>query len=83
MRVYARRGAAVSKREIITYRGHRITQVEELGWSDTQQAMVSNGFRLIVEGPQYNFNRQTYIGMDHDVLRAIDAAIAKATGGEE
>lgn len=73
----------MSKPQVVRYKGHTVTEKVEFGWSDSQQRLVENGFRVVVEGPHFSMNQQSYCGVGHDTYQAIDRAIAKATGGEE
>ena len=60
------------------YNGHTIELVECMGWSDANQRMVPNGYRLYVDGPHLSLNLQTYLNDTPWVEQAIDEAIAKA-----
>lgn len=64
--------------ETVRHKGHVIKVYEEFGWSDVQQTMVNNGFRVEIDGPHYSLSQQTYHPSTRYYCQAIDCAILKA-----
>lgn len=60
------------------YRGHTIEFVPKLGWSDSHQKPVPNGFQVRVDGPYCSINQQTYVPDINYFKDAIDRALAKS-----
>lgn len=66
----------------LKYKGHIIELVQAMGWSDAQQTVVPNGYRLTVEGPNVQLSQHTYSNDTLWICKAIDLKIEGGFGGE-